>query len=218
MGKTRKPAKQVAQIRSEHEVWIDHAKLTESDEVWLRDVRWLTLWNVEAPLGFLARLPRLEGLDLRGGSGPDLSIVQGCTDLRCLVVNQIRGMNDLSVLESMTNLEYLQVYGLKQVTNVPSLAGHTSLRRLEVGVMRGLSALDGLLDAPRLEELVLIKQVSVSEADVARIQTHPTLSAFDWIALDVPNKQWGPVIDAIDLPRPKSYRAEQWYQETGGLL
>lgn len=218
MSRTRKPADQVARIRSEHEVWIEHAKLIETDEVWLRDIRWLTLWNVTAPPGFLASLQRLEGLDLRGGSASDLSIVQGCEDLRCLVVNQIRGLNDLSILGSMTNLEYLQLYGLKQVVHAPSLAGHTSLRRLEVGLMRSLPELDGLLDAPELEELQLHKQVSVSAADVDRIRSHPTLTAFQWIPEDVPSEQWVPVVDAIDLPAPRSCRAEDWYQETGGLL
>lgn len=218
MSKTRKPAEQVALIRSEHEVLIDHAKLTEPDEVWLRDIRWLTLWNVTAPPGFLAGLERLEGLDLRGGSASDLSIVEGCEGLRCLVVNQIRGLNDLSILESAANLEYLQLYGLKQVTDAPSLAGHRSLRRLEVGLMRGLPALNGLLDAPGLEELQLYKQINVSAADIDRIRTHPTLTAFQWIAEDVPSKQSKPVVDAIDLPSPRSLLPQTWYQETGGLL
>ena len=217
MAGTRKPAAEVAQVRSEHEVWIDHAKLTMTDVEWLRAVKWLTLWDVTAPSGFLAELPDLRGLDWRGGSGSDLTIVHGCTGLRCLVVNQVRGLSDLSELENLTKLEYLQLYGLKQVVEAPSLARHKSLRRLEIGVMRGLAELGGLLDAPRLEELFLIRHVNVSESDVARMTTHRTLAAFDWFFADVPQRQWEPVMHAINLPKAVAIRAEDWFRAAGGL-
>jgi hypothetical protein len=85
----------VAKWRSPHDVWIDHAPLVDRDVEWLHDVRRLTLWAVPLPDGLLGRLPNLELLDIRGGSGHDMDIVGGCTALRVLVVNQIRGMRDL---------------------------------------------------------------------------------------------------------------------------
>lgn len=87
----RGPAQERAQPQSDGEVSIDHAALSESDVEWLHDVEHLTLWNVTAPPGFLARLPWLWLLDIRGGSGPDLIQVHGCKSLRGLVVNQVRG-------------------------------------------------------------------------------------------------------------------------------
>ena len=217
MAGTRKPAAEVAQVRSEHEIWIDHAKLTLADVEWLGTVRWLTLWDVTAPPGVLAALPDLRGLDWRGGSSSDLALVRGCNGLRCLVVNQVRGLSDLSELERLTKLDYLQLYGLKQVVEAPSLAGHTSLRRLDIGVMRGLAQLGSLLDAPHLQELCLTKHVNVSESDVARITTHRTLAAFDWFFADVPRRQWEPVMSAINLPKARALRAEDWFREVGGF-
>lgn len=217
MAGTRRPASEVRQVRSEHEVWIDHAALTLADVEWLGAVRWLTLWDVTAPPGLLAALPDLRGVDWRGGSGSDLALVRGCAGLRCLVVNQVRGLSDLSELERLTRLDYLQLFGLKQVVEAPSLADHTSLRRLDIGVMRGLAQLGGLLDAPQLQELFLTKHVNVSQSDIARITTHPTLGAFGWFFADVPRRQWEPAMSAIDLPKAGAIRAEDWFREAGGL-
>lgn len=218
MSTARKPARDVAQIRSEHEVWIDQAKLEDSDVEWLQTVRWLTLWNVTTPPGFLATLPMLEALDIRGGTATDLSVLDGCDGLRLLIVNQIRGLSDLSVIESLTNLEYLQLYGLKQVVEAPSLASLEALVRMEVGQMKGLPELGGLLDAPSLDVLELLKDTTVSDADVERIQSHPTLSAFAWWAMDVPKARSAPVIEAINLPLPQSLDSRKWFEQNGGLL
>lgn len=218
MSTPRKPARDIAQIRSKHEVWIDHATLADDDVEWLQTVRWLMLRDVTTPPEFLRKLPMLEGLDIRGGSATDLSVLDGCDGLRVLVVNQINGLSDLSVLESLTTLEYLQLYGLEQVVEAPSLGALAALVRLEVGLVKGLPAVGGLLDAPSLEVLELLKDTSVSEADVERIQFHPTLSAFAWWAVDVPKATFASVIAAINLPLPQSLDSRQWYEQNGGLL
>ncbi len=217
MTSAKKAAVDVAQIRSEFEIWIDHARLEPADAEWLRGVRWLTLWNVTVPQGLLASLPNLQGLDLRGGSAPDLALLDGCVGLRCLVVNQVRRMRDLSVLGTLTSLELLQLYGLKQVTDVPSLGGHAALRRLDLGVMRGLSELNGLLDAPGLEEVFLFKHINVSEADVARIRAHGAMQSFDWVGIDVPAVKWLPVVEEIGLPKTRAVRPMDWFEASGGL-
>lgn len=218
MSTARKPAREVAEIRSEHEVWIDQAELKDDDAEWLQTVRWLTLWNVTTPPGFLAILPMLEALDIRGGSATDLSVLDGCDGLRVLVVNQIDGLSDLSALESLTKLEYLQLYDLKQLIEAPSFGALAALVRLEVGLVKGLPALGGLLDAPSLEVLELLKDTSVSEADVERIQSHPTLSAFARWAVDVPKATFASVVAAINLPLPQSLDSRQWYEQNGGPL
>lgn len=65
------------------------------------------MWAVKVPHGLLAQLPHLEWLDLRGGSGADVRIADGCSGLRYLSVNQIRGCTDLSVLPTLIKLELL---------------------------------------------------------------------------------------------------------------
>ena len=95
MAQKRKPAREVVQDRGDGEFWLDHAKIADDDRNWLKAAERLTLWNVLVPDGFLAKLPRLWWLDLRGGSATDLSVAKGCTKLRYLQVNQVRGMADL---------------------------------------------------------------------------------------------------------------------------
>ena len=211
MATKRRPGREVAQDRGGGEFWIDHAVLEEGDLAWLRSATWLMLWNVAVPPGFLAQLPNLWGLDLRGGSATDLSVVDGCPALRCLVVNQVRGLSDLSIVPTLTTVELLAVYGLRQVTTAPSLAALPALRRLQVGQMRGLPALAGLLDAPGLKELMLHKSVNVTADDVARIKGHPTLTHFGWYAEDVPLSRWRPVVEAIALPRPATVSPKAWF-------
>jgi hypothetical protein len=208
----REPAVNRFKVQGEGRIWIDHAALADSDLEWLSDVEHLILWNVSAPPGFLAQLPRLRLLEIRGGSGADLSRVDGCTSLRGLEVTQVRGVQDLSSIADLNALEYLSLYGLKQVVTPPSLGSHSLLRRLCLGRMVGLTGLGGLLDAPALEELLLQGKVVVSGEDVARIQSHPSLRGFQWTPDgQVPDKQWLPVVEAIALAKPKPQFMREWF-------
>ena len=206
-------AAEVAKWRSPHDVWIDHATLRDSDAEWLQDVRRLTLWAVPQPAGLISRLPNLELLDIRGGSGHDIDIVGGCTALRVLVVNQIRGMRDLHAIESLTSLELLSLYGLPQVQELPSATTLSGLVRLELGSMKGLSSIQPLVSAPALEELQLQRMVQLSDDDVAAIAHHPTLQRFGWFAEDVPVRVWQPVVAAVALPAPAAPRPEAWLDQ-----
>lgn len=207
------PAREVAQWRTSDEVWIDHATLDDGDSAWLRPVKRLTMWAVKVPTDqFLGDLPVLEWLDVRGGSAKSLSVVEGCSRLRYLQVNQVRGLQDLGQIAALTTLELLSLYGLPRVENIPSLAALTSLRRAEVGMMRGLRDLDGLLDAPGLEELLLLKHVQLDPTDADRIATHPSIRAFDWFAEDIPNAMWAPVVERVGKPRAKPMMPAEWFE------
>lgn len=207
---------EVAEHRGNGEVWINHAAIGPEDVEWLHDVEWLTLWNVTVPPGLLGSLRRLWGLDLRGGSGTGLGALDGCKALRCLVINQIRGLRDLSTIGSLISLELLELYGLKQVESVPSLSSLTALRRLNMGLMRGLRALDGALDAPGLEELSLYKWMTVTELDLARIKRHPSLRRFHWLGIDVPEARWVPVNEGVGLPPPRIMFPRDWFESENG--
>lgn len=211
MAAQRRSAQSAAKWRSEHDVWIDHASLDPSDVEWLSGVRRLTLWAVKTPEGLLSSLPQLQWLDIRGGSGTSIDVVNGCSNLTYLAVNQIRGLHDLSALGGQTSLRLLSLYGLPQVRSLPSLAGLVHLKRLEIGSMKGLSGLGPLLEAPCLEELLLIKAVALSSTDPAAIAAHPTIRAFEWFAEDVPDKTWVPVVDRVGRPKAKPVEASDWF-------
>jgi hypothetical protein len=205
-------ARTAAKWRSDDEVWLDHVTLVEADLEWLAPVRMLTMWAVKMPPGFLARLPQLGFVDYRGGSGSDLSFLDGCTDLRGLVVNQVRGVDDLSGLTRLVCLQQLDLYGLPRVREIPSLGAHRHLRRAWMGSMKGLVGLTGLLDAPGLEELHLSRAVGLAPDDADRISTHPTITKFGWFAEDVPVATWKPVCDRITKPSPSLMRPEEWFR------
>ncbi|EAQ00489.1 hypothetical protein JNB_09959 [Janibacter sp. HTCC2649] len=206
-------ASEVARWRSQDDVWIDHATLVDSDEEWLRSAKRVTLWAVKHPVDFLARLPRLEFLDIRGGSGASISRVSGCRALRVLVVNQVRGMSDLTAIGQLATLELLSLYGLPRVQSLPSTERLRSLTRVELGSMKGLSSITPILAAPGLQELQLSRMVKLDTHDVSAIREHPSLLRFGWFAEDVPDKTWKPVVDAIAKPAPRSLRPETWLDQ-----
>ena len=203
----------MARQRAKHWYWLDHARITEDDRSWLGDVRQLTLWNVEIPNGFLASLPHLWWVDIRGGSATDLEVIRGATGLQYLRVNQIRGMTDLSLIQDLRSLRLLQLYGLSKVTQIPALSGLDQLERADAGQMTGLQSLAGVLDAPNLRELFLLRKLQVSPDDQERILQHPSLKFFNWMAEDVPVKVWEPVCNRITLPKAISCHPEDWFEK-----
>lgn len=193
-------------------VWLDHVRLQPADAEWLSEVRRLTLWAVKVPPGLLAALPRLQWLDIRGGSGVSIEVVDECANLTYLAVNQIRGVHDLSALGRQSNLRLLSLYGLPQVHELPSLAELVHLRRVEIGSMKGLSGLGPVLEAPFLEEVLLMKAVGLSDTDPEAIAAHPSMRAFEWSALGgVPDATWVPVMDRVGLPSATVMHASDWF-------
>ena len=211
-----KPARDVARHRDSNHIWIDHAVVSDSDYDWLGTVERLTLWNVRLPMGFLSKLTCLWWLELRGGSAKDLGVVEGTERLRLLSVNQVRGMCDLTMLSHLHTLQLLKLYGLRKVESFPSLAQVTDLERVEIGQMRGLNSISGLLQAPRLSELLLLGKINITQGDVDEIVRHSSLEQFDWFAEDVPDKTWQPVIERVGLPKITTYDAAEWFEKKRG--
>ena len=208
----RTPAFEATKKHHQKNIWLDHAFIAESDFEWLENVESLTLWNVKVPEGFLATLPNLWWIDLRGGSALDLSIIEGCRTVKYLQVNQIRGITDLDQVPKLQSLQFLSLYGLPKVTALPSLKPLQSLGRIELGMLKGLSSIEGALEAPNLKELLILKTVSVLPGDVETINSHPTLEFFDWYIEDVPARMWEPVKSQINLPATKTMHHEKWFE------
>jgi hypothetical protein len=120
-------------------------------------------------------------------------------------------MRDVSIAAELHSIEYLSLYGLPQVPQLPSFAKSAVLKRASLGQLRGLSSIAGVLHAPTLRELQLVNKISVTESDVARIRTHPTIELFDWLAEGVPDKVWCPVVKAVGLPTVKAVMPEEWF-------
>ena len=183
-----------------------------------RATRRLRADGVKAGPGAYAALPALGWLELVGGSGTDLEAVRGCSGLEVLRVSHVRGLDDASALASCTGLEVLQLYAQPKLEELPSLGGNERLLRVELGMLRGLRSLAPVLDAPKLEELVLTRDVPVSDEDVDRMLAHPTLRAFLWVALDVPLHRSRPVLERTDaaLERARSVHVDTWLAERHG--
>ena len=120
-------------------------------------------------------------------------------------------MQDLTPIAELPNLELLSLYGLPQVKSLPSLRRSHNLRRVDAGSLKGIEGLGPLLDAPGLEELLLIRAVSLAPSDPESIAEHPTLAAFDWYAEDVPNKTWVPVVERVAKPKARAMHAQDWF-------
>ena len=204
------------QPRGSGTYWIDHQTLTPSDIERIHDARHLTLWNVRLPRGSLDMLPALEFLDLRGGSLSDLALIANARRLRGLVVNQVRGLSALDEISGLVGLEVLSLYGLAQVERLPSFARLVNLRRVEIGQMRSLTDLSGLVGAPALEELLLVRKLPIDSAAVRPFLGHPTLKAFTWFWEDVPWSRARPVLEVLNhLEKPALMRPEEWFAMNG---
>jgi hypothetical protein len=209
----RRPASiEACKRRNNRVLRLNQVELIDEDIEWLSKTEQLTLWNVKAPTGLLASIETLWWLDIRGGSASDLEVAKGARNLRYLAVNQVRGMCDLSIVVEMLALRYLSVYGLPKVTELPKCAKLVKLEHASIGQLGGLVSLGGLLQAPNLRELELIRKINVSDKDVNEIIKHPTIKAFSWFAEDVPDKVWKPVLEKIALPAVQCMHPEEWFQ------
>lgn len=215
MASKLKAAREVVQDRGEGSYWIDHAEVLEEDFAWLQAAKQLTLWNVRLPDRFLRKLQALWWLDLRGGTATNLDAAEGCSALRYLQINQVRGLSDLTLLPSFDRLELLSLYGLPKVTDVPSLEKLNHLRRVEIGQLKGLSSIEAVLEAPRLTELVVVKSVGIIDKDIRKINSHPTLTHFAWFAEDVPRRVCQPVLDKIEKQQARAMHAGDWFAGRG---
>ena len=207
------PASEAARWQSPSRLWLDHAVVAEDDREWMAGAELVLLWNVELPDGFLASLPKLRGVSLRGGSADDLAAVRDCRRLLMLDVNQVRGLSDLSDLAQIESLEFLSLYGLPRVATLPRLDRLRSLASCQLGSMKGLHDIDGLLAAPCLRRLLFIRRVTVTASDADAIATHPAIEEFTWFDEDVPGRLTEPVVSRLaHLARPPLISPEEWLE------
>lgn len=209
---TEARARAVAKWRAADEVWLDHTTLRAEDLGWLAPVRKLTMWAVKVPDAFVSALPKLEWLDVRGGSGSSVDWVRGCDRLQFLAVNQVRGVSDLSAISTLASLEFLSLYGLPRVTVLPDLSALVNLARVELGSMKGLAGIGPVLAAPVLEELQFIRSVGLAEHDPEDIRAKTSLRQFGWFAEDVPTRVWMPVLKAVGKQAGSAVSPEDWFR------
>lgn len=214
MGRHRNAAA-VADWRSADRLFLETARVGLGDVEWMVPVRSLTLLNVAVDNETLAALPNLEFLDIRGGSGEDLERIRDLQTLRCLVINQVRGVTDVSAVGSLPALQYLELYGLPRVTELPSLGSLSALTRVDIGSMKGLESIAGIIEAPGLRELLFVRRLGFTESDLARLLEHPTLEAFGWLWEDVPDRVAVPVVERFaHLRRLRPMLAEDWFNSS----
>jgi hypothetical protein len=211
MAKKRPATIETCKRRNNRVLRLNHVELLEEDIEWLSATERLTLWNVKVPAGLLARIEKLWWLDIRGGSATEIEVAKGANKLQYLAVHQVRGMVDLSLVSEMVTLRYLDLHGLLKVVELPSCARLVNLEHARIGQMRGLASLHGLLQAPNLRELELVRKINVSEKDVKEIIGHSAIEAFGWFAEDVPVKVWVPVLEKIALPAVRHVHPEEWF-------
>ena len=214
MPKKRPASIEACKRRNNREVRLHHVELMDEDIEWRSKTERLTLWNVKVPAGLLAVIKTLWWLDLHGGSAAELTVWKGANKLRYLGVNQVRGMCDLSLIAELETLRYLDLYGLPKVAEFPSCVRLLNLEHARIGQLRGLASLHGLLKAPNLRELELVRKINVSENDVNAIISHSAIEAFAWFAEDVPDKVWVPVLKKIVLPELRHMHPEEWFRLT----
>lgn len=158
---------------------INHARISEEDFSWLSGAYQLELWNVEVPAGFLARMPQLWFLDVRG-SFPGPTAANGAENLEFLRIMH-SPTPDLEPLPNLRNLRYLDLHALANVTHFPNLLGLRYLVNVELGQMIRLQSVQGLLAAPNLLYLNMMKRLPpLSSADVELIRSHPKLRRFNY--------------------------------------
>lgn len=212
------PAADVARWHRPTKLWLDHARVSEDDLEWMAPVQSLVLWNVRLPEQALARLPNLAGVSLRGGTASDLSVLRNCESLLFLDVNQVRGLHDLTELSRLHSLEFLSLYGLPRVEAVPSLHSHDKLGAVQLGSLKGLTTLAGVIAAPALRSLQLVRRVQVTPEDVDGLAAHPTLEEFAWFDEDVPRRLVEPVVERLrHLDRARALRPDDWLDQRLGF-
>ncbi|KZM36108.1 hypothetical protein [Oerskovia enterophila] len=189
---------------------LDRARLDLADASWMVPARTIHARWTRAPRGLYARLPRLERLRLVDGTGPDLDELSGCLGLRGLEVQGVRQLVDVSAVAGLVALEMLSLYGLKELHVVPSLARLTRLSWVDLGNLPNLDGIEGVLAAPHLTDLTLVRAVGVASSDAARIAAS-SVERFEWFAEDVPDRVWVPFREAVGLPRSVPTTVDDWF-------
>ena len=115
----------------------------------------------------------------------------------------------------MASLQLLSIYGQPGLVAFPSFVRLKELRRVELGSLKGLMEVSGMLEAPGIEELYLMKMVRLSPGDIDLLAAYEPLQRFYWFAEDVADKVWVPVRDRLALPLAQTLFPEEWFSQRG---
>jgi len=115
------------------------------------------LFNLALPdLGFLSLLPRLERLEIYGGSIGSYDALATIPTLRNVFLNRIRALDDLSFLAGAAALETIDLLYLSKVERIPDLSASTRLTTVRIIECKRLVDLSALTAIPSLESLEIV--------------------------------------------------------------
>jgi hypothetical protein len=115
------------------------------------------LFNLKlADLQFLSLLPRLERLEIYGGSIGSYEALSTIPTLRQVFLNRIRALDDLTFLAGIAELETVDLLYLSNVESIPDLSARTRLTTLRIIECKRLVDLTALAAIPSLESLEIV--------------------------------------------------------------
>jgi hypothetical protein len=139
-------------------------------------------------LSFLASLPKLRRLEMLLGGSDDLSALAGAKGLAHLELCWIRRLTDLSFISRMKSLRYLHLEKLKQVRSLPSFRDLAGLRALSMDMMKGLTDVLPIAEAPALEWIRYTDAGNLQPSDFVNVVAMPSLRGIGvWFGSDRKN-------------------------------
>jgi hypothetical protein len=173
------------------------------------DLMHVTLRGIQHDRVMPASLPRLEQLELIGGSVEALGWVERFPKLRHLALGRVRGVDDMTIeeLDRLPALEWLRLALLPHVTRFPNLQHVQTLIRVDMDGMRGMRDADAVATLSELRNLLELEVTSSRlPTDAFRpLIGHPSLSAAT-IGLGSVAKN-NAVADMLGVPPASSIRA-----------
>jgi Leucine-rich repeat (LRR) protein len=142
------------------------------------ELRALTVhsWNAR-DLQLLAAFPKLEVLELDGGSLQTLLGMEQCPLLRRVILSHIRSLADFEAIAALKNLSFLKIESCRQIDRVDVFAALPRLRELRLDNVDTITTLAPLRTSTSLEELFFIDSTNIEDG-VTSIVNDMQLSNF----------------------------------------
>jgi hypothetical protein len=142
------------------------------------ELRALTVrsWK-ERDLQLLAASPKLELLELHGGSLRTLQGIERCPLLRRVILSHIRSLADFEAVAALKNLSFLLIESCRQLNRVDAFAALPQLRGLRLDNVGTIPTLAPLRTSTALEELFFIDSTNIADG-VTSIVNDMQLSDF----------------------------------------
>jgi hypothetical protein len=131
----------------------------------------------ERDLQLLGAFPKLEALELHGGSLRTLLGVEHCPLLRRVILSHIRSLADFEPIAALKNLSFLRIEACRQLNRVDVFAALPQLRGLRLDSVDTISTLEPLRTSTSLEELFFIDSTNIEDG-VTSIVNDMQLSDF----------------------------------------